>query len=206
MRLFLFCLLAGSVVCTLADETTEPALNLTVTIDGKPFAIELGRAETVAGKFSNPRILVQASPTRRFSHAGLTFDYPSAFAWEAEVEGPEYRTWTMSGNDTKIMYFSLDAKFTPEVYADSMVETFGKQSTVVKAFVRKFGDKQFKGVRVVATIGDTEIVQDAFPIDAPEGQWRLLVLQDAAPELAPDLEEPKQVCDLLNSTLKIGEE
>ena len=188
---------------SVADETKEPPLELTLFVNGKPYSIELGREQKVTGEFKNPSVVVRAATARRFSYGGISFEYPASFTWEAEIEGKAYRCWTISGNDSKIMYFALDSEFTPELYANEMARQFGVKNTTVAPIRRKFGKTNLNGKRVIAIIAETEIVQDAFAIPAPDNQWRLLVLQDVAPERTPNLEEPKLVLDLLSKSLSV---
>ena len=186
-----------------ADETKEPPLKLTLFVNGKPYPVEFGQQQKLTGQFKNPTIVVRAAETRRFSYGGISFEYPANFTWEAEIEGKAYRCWTISGNDSKIMYFALASKVTPELWANSMAKKFGVKNTAVKPVSRKVGKTTLKGKRVTATVGATEIVQDAFTIPAPANQWRLLVLQDVVPEITPKLEEPKRVLDLLSKSLTV---
>lgn len=197
----LSCLL-GAALST-ADETKEPRLELTLFVNGKPFSVELGRGQKITSDFKNPTIVVRAAATRRFSYGGISFEYPANFTWEAEVEGNAYKCWTISGNDSKIMYFVLGSEFTPELYAKGMVEQFGAKNTTTKTFSRGFGEISLEGKRVEAIVGEARIVQDAFSIPASANQWRLLVLQDIAPERTPKLEEPKRVLDLLSKSLTV---
>ncbi len=197
----LSCLLAP--VFSTADETKEPPLKLTLFVNGKPFPVEFGREQKLAGEFKNPTIVLRAAATRRFSYGGISFEYPANFTWEADIEGKDYRCWTISGNDSKIMYFVLRSEFTPELYATSMVKQFGAKNTTIRPVSRKLGKTSLKGKRVAAIIAETEIVQDAFTIPAPANQWRLLVLQDIAPERTPKLEEPKRVLDLLSKSFTV---
>ena len=194
--------LTGPVVVA-EDETNEPPLELTLFVNGKPYPVALGREQKLSGEFKNPTVVVHAAKTRRFSYGGLSFEYPAAFTWEAEIESSAYRSWTISGNDTKIMYFVLNAEFTPESFTKALVAQFGAANTTITPVTRTLGKSILKGKRVVSNIGGIEVVQDAFSIPAPANQWRLLVLQDVAPDRTPKLDEPKLVLDLLAKSLAV---
>ena len=195
------CLIAP-VFCT-ADETKEPPLQLTLFVNGKPIPVALGRERKLTGEFKNPTIVVRAAATRRFSYGGISFEYPAKFTWEAEIGRKAYRCWTLSGNDSKIMYFVVGSELTPEIYAKGIVEQFGAKNTTIQPIRRRFGKRKLEGKRVAMIIGGSAIVQDAFTIPAAANQWRLLVLQDVAPERTPELEEPKRVLDLLSKSFRV---
>lgn len=185
------------------DETREPSLKLTLLIGDRSVPLELDKPQKLEGEFRNPVVRVKAAPTRTFSYGGIAFDYPSSFTWEADIEGPNYRNWTMSGNDSKIMYFVLQAPFTPQLYAEGVAEEFGEGNSKITPIRREFGGRRFEGQRVTANIAGSKIIQDALAIPAPNGQWRLLVLQDVAPEVTPKLTEPRSVLRLLTETFDV---
>lgn len=189
--------------CVAEDETSEPPLNLTLIIDGKQFPTELGQQKVITGEFKNPTIVVRAAETRQFAYGGIAFDYPANFTWEAEVDENIYKCWTVSGNDSKIMYFVLGTDFTPELFVKQMTQQFGADNLRDEPVTREFGKTKLKGKRMIIKSGGIEIVQDALAIPAPENQWRMLVLQDVVPERTPELEEPKRVLELLSKTFAL---
>lgn len=188
---------------TQVDESKEPPLRLTLLVNGKSQPLEFNKELKLSGTFKDPTIVVRAASTRRFRYGGVSFEYPANFTWEAELQSKAYRNWTLSGNDSKIMVFAVGNRFTPELYSAGVSRAFGLENAKVSDITRTFGKRKLAGKRVTADIAGSTITQDAFALPAPAGQWRLIVLQDVAPELTPKLKEPKQVLDLLTRTLDV---
>ena len=186
-----------------ADETIEPPLKLTLEVDGKPFPIELGREQKLTGDFRNPTVVLRAAPTREFTYGGIAFDYPSNFSWEAEIQNEAYKSWTLSGNDSKILYFSFGDEVTPDVFASALAQQYGEEKTKITDFSRTFGKQKFAGKRVIANIAGITLVQDVLIVPAPAKRWRILILQNVAPEVSPRGGEPKKVLELLSKTLVV---
>ena len=187
----------------LADETVEPPQRLTLQVNGKSVAMESGEEVKLSGTFQDPTIRVTASPTRQFAYGGISFDYPANFTWEADIEGSSYRSWIMSGHDCGIMYFAVEVELSPEDYAESMQEQFGRENTRVEPITQEFGTLKLQGKRVLAKVAGKYVAQDAFAIPGPPNQRRLLVLQGMPSEDEPDLEEPKRVLELLSKSLRL---
>lgn len=80
---------------------------------------------------------------------------------------------------------------------------FGAGNITVSPISREFGKVNLHGKRITFKIGESEIVHDAFEIPAVKEQRCLLVLQDSAPEVTPDLAEPKQVLSLFSKSFVI---
>lgn len=196
---FLSCLLHS--VNAQVDESKEPPLDITLEINGKDFSIELGQRKRISGEFKDPTVVVRTAATRTFNYGRLSFDYPAEFTWEAQIKDQAFRYWTLSGNDSKIMYFVFRDEMTPTTFADSLMVEFGKPHTKVSDMKRTLNNQVFLGKRVSAKLAGSEITQDILAIPGPAKQWRLLILQDVAPEMTPQLDEPKLVLDLLDRSL-----
>ena len=179
----------------------EPPRGYTLDVSGKRLPLTLGSPTSIQGTFKNPTVTLQAAATRHFSYGGLQFDYPATFSFEYEKE-EGYRNWTIAGKSTKILYFVVANSFTSEAYAEEMQRQFGEAQTVLTPIRGNFGKKAVTGHRIQANVSGVEIIQDAYNIPAPQGESRLLVLQDCDPKRAESKEEPTQVLKLLTQTMQ----
>lgn len=186
-----------------ADETKEPPLKLTLKINGESYPLEYGQDIQLRGEFKNPKVSVHASKTRTFEYGGISFDYPANLNWEADVENALYKSWTLSGSESMLMYFVIGAEGTYDEFVRDIVKQYGQAKTEVKPVTRKLGSQSLKGRRLVVEFAGYQLVQDVLSVPAPSGQTRLFVLQDVVPERTPDLEEPKLIFDLLKATFKV---
>ncbi len=186
-----------------ADEAKEPPLKLTLRINGESFPLEYGQEVQLEGEFKNLKVSVHASKTRTFDYGGVSFDYPANLNWEADVENAFHKNWTLSGNDCSVMFFVIGVEGTNEEFVRNVVEQYGESNTEIKPITQKLGSQTLKGHRLIVELAGNKLVQDVLSVPSPAGQTRLLVLQDVAPERTPDLEEPKQILELLKATFKI---
>ncbi len=189
-------------ICLAVDEGKEPPLICTLTIDGKTHELIPGTPLQLRGTYKNPTILLNTSPTRKFSCGGVEFLYPAAFGWEADITGPNDRSWTLSGNDFTIMYFVSSGALTAESQAEGMAEQFGKANTRISDTQRKLGERSFKGKQVLAKLVGATLTQEIYVLPAKKGS-RLLVLQDSPPDDKPRSAEAKKVLAMLETTFKL---
>lgn len=152
-------------------------------VNGQKRELTLNTPVTLDGTFSNPKVLLTAASTREFAYGDVEFNYPASFTWEASIDGPNDKTWTLSGNDFKIMYFVLPAVLSPLDYATRLSEKVGAPGGHISDVDRDFGGKQLKGKRVPLRIADADIVSEVFVMPSKKG-CRMLVLQDSLPTSA----------------------
>ena len=55
---------------------------------------------------------MRPEPHRVFPYGGVAFRYPRAFTFEASLDDADLRSWTLSGNDFKVMYFVFAVRVT----------------------------------------------------------------------------------------------
>ncbi len=180
MRVAALILVAQLCVNTLAfaapDESLEPPLPHFLQIGEERYEFKLGEKLPVKGSFVDPVITVHAGDYRVFDYGGVRFEYPAKFGWEAEQDG-DTRTWTLSGNDFKILYFRMKVGFSAERYAEKIRERMPKSSPVVP-IERDFGGKRIVGAQVVAHFSEYAVRHEAFEIPVKDGA-AMLVFQDA---------------------------
>lgn len=164
-------------LCFAIDETVEPPLKYTLKINNEERDVTLDSAVKLKGNYKNPVISLSAGDTRYFSYGNVAFKYPASFTWEAEIENSNEKTWTLSGNDFKIMYFVQPEILTLESYALAMAEQFGKESTRISNTDRVFGKQALKGKLLFIKLAGVGLTIEAYLLPTKSGS-RLIVLQD----------------------------
>lgn len=191
-------LIACSQLAFAADEGQEPSVQYQLLVNGTPHTIELNRASTLSGMFNNPEVQLQASANRTFTYGGVSFDYPAYFSWEANISNPAKKSWTLSGNDFKIIYTLMPNNLSASDFAQSMATKFGKQNTRISDKDRTLGANRLKGKQLNVQISGVTIVLEIFTLPSKSGT-RLLVLQDSPAKTAYS-KEAENALGLLNSS------
>jgi len=197
----LIVVLAAAAVHFGEDESREPSREYTLEIDGKAYQLTLDQPVQIEGSFENPEVILGASPVRLFTLGGVEFLYPAYFAWEADLEEPGFKSWTLSGNDFVIMFFESVEALGQEAYAEIMTEQFGRANVRRSGKGRSFGGLELDGVALRINLAGVPLTMEIFEIPSESGS-RLLVLQDAPPEKAKSSEEGTKAVALLEQSFK----
>jgi hypothetical protein len=139
-----------------------------------------------------------AEPYREFNYGGVSFQYPRAFAFEADVKDGDYKNWTLSGNDLKIMYFIMNEDLTSEAYADEMIKQFGARNSKKSPITSDLLGGKKEGTRVEVTLAGIKLSMDILCLPF-QGGTRVLVIQDSA-KGAPQSQEAKEALPVLKRT------
>jgi len=181
------------------DDSTEPPLLYTLEIDGKAHTVALDTPVTIAGDFKDPKVVLKASSTRRFNHGGVAFDYPAFFTWEASIEGPSEKTWTLSGNDFVIMVFEMPGPVSADEFSKGMAEQFHEGRTRLSTTDRLIGGRKREGQLLRVSIAGTELRLEIYALPSKTGS-RLLVLQDSTGDDGAMSKEGAKAVALLSSS------
>lgn len=189
-----------------ADEKQEPVMKYTLEVDGKPHEIKPGVPLQIDGALNKPTLLLKAAETRTFTYGGVEFQYPSNFTWEADLEEPNCKSWTMSGNDFKIMYFAFSEEELPsQAFLTSMAGNFKNQADdpakSIRPVKRNLGGKEYEGHQLVISVGGANIHTEAYAIKSPKG-GRMMVFQDGLPDEKNISAEGIRTLELLEKTFK----
>lgn len=162
------------------DESREPPLLFSVSVGGVTVAATEGEAVPVVGTFQDPRVTVRPEPHRVFPYGGVSFRYPRGFTFEADLDDPTARSWTLSGNDFKVIYFAFPVVITPQTHLEQLLESHGRANCHVldeQADLR-LGESTLGGIRVEVTVQGSRMVQEAYQVPLKGKGSRLLVFQD----------------------------
>lgn len=184
-------------------EEREPPLVLYFEADGgkrvpveldKPFnPAELGKSATL-----------KVEPHRKFSYAGLEFMYPREYGFEASLE-PQFASWTLSGNDTKVMVQRFKGQKKADVLHRTVVAEVqkaygGKAKESPVTFMA--GGRTLEGTRIEVDLMGTFIVQELFPVKSGADIVELII-QDSPKKLSEPSAERVRTGTLLKDTLKL---
>ena len=188
-------------LCFAQDESREPSLKYTLEIDGKQHELVLDKPVVIRGAYNNPEVVLNASSTRQFTYGDVTFQYPASFSWEVDIGGNDEKTWTLSGNDFKIMYFILPDVLSVDAYALAMAKQFGKESTRISDTERMLGSQELKGKLLSVKLAGISLNLEVYALPAKSGS-RLLVLQDSPPDERAISKEGEKALGLLSTSFK----
>jgi hypothetical protein len=182
------------------DETREPPAKYRLELEGKAHLLTEGEPLKLTGSFNNPTAKILPEPHREFTYGGVSFLYPRAFMFEADLSDPANKQWTLSGNDFKIMYFVMSQKVTPEQYARSTMKQLGEKNCKLSEVTTDLLGKKLPGTRLEATITGHRIIFDIFTLPATDGS-RLLILQDNPDEAGRNSKEGQESVAVLKKSL-----
>jgi hypothetical protein len=134
-----------------------------------------------------------AEPYREFGYGGVSFQYPRAFSFEADVKDRENKSWILSGNDFKIMYFLQGEKLTSDNYADEMIKQFGAKNAKKSAMTSDVLGGNRAGTRIDVTLAGHRMTLDILCGPFAEGT-RVVVLQDSPKEAGQSSQEARRRC------------
>ena len=184
-----------------AAENVEPPLNYTLKMGDQNVRRVPGTEVDIKGSFTNPKVTLIPDEHRTFTYGGVTFGYPSDFAFEADFGEKGLKTWSLDGNDSVIMLHCYETeKVTPADMATSLKGVYGK-STKSEPTSYTFNGKELTGVRIHATVAGSTFYQDVLALPSEKGS-RLLILQDRPKEAKVSEVETNKVMKLLTETLK----
>jgi hypothetical protein len=129
----------------------------------------------------------------------VEFQYPAVFGWEAELDGPKDRVWTLTGNDLTIMYFVMGEELDSATFLMFMGQQLGDEDPDVEECQRTLGGTAYAGHRVGIDMGEISLYSEAFAFPSKEGT-RLMVFQDSSDEGYFASDETKEAMELLSKT------
>jgi hypothetical protein len=159
-----------------APEAREPKLSFDVGMGTTRVRLIEGEGAIVPGNFQNPTLSITVEPQRTFSYAGLRFDYPRSFTFEADLEATT-SSWTLSGNDLKLMVFRFDERLTIEDYVKGLVERFGANTTT-RPLQLRLGGVDYTGARLDVRLVQTDLTHEVVELPPYDGKYRILSIQD----------------------------
>ncbi|MBI3173128.1 MAG: hypothetical protein HYZ25_05375 [Chloroflexi bacterium] len=178
----------------------------TLKIGNKTISIQDGETIRVEGFYQNPEITLIVEPYDLFSCDDVRFQYPREFIYEADLEQDHVKSWTLSGNDCKIMYFAFDVPIQVNDFLDSMLERYGRQNCMVTdAVPLTLGQRIFTGTAIHTTLAGVKISVDIYqiPSSASGTSMKLLVVQDCIDSFGSRSTEGTHAIQLLEQSFHL---
>ena len=184
-------------------EDHEPPLVLYFEAEGgKRVPVEVDKAFD-PGQLGKSATL-KLEPQRRFTYAGLEFKYPREYGFEAELEA-QFSSWTLSGNDTKLMVQRFKNQKKVDVLHKSVVgevqKAYGGKAKESPISLEA-GGRKLEGTRIEVDLAGVFIVQDLFPLKSG-GDVLELIIQDSPKKLGEPSAERSRTEGLLKETLRL---
>jgi len=179
--LYLLCLLPvfSEVAAQVTPDTSAKQTKnfFQLTINGKNYTIAENEPLKLDGSFLNPTILVKTAAYKLFDNNALSFRYPKEFSFAAE-KSPNYKNWSLNGNDVVLLVFELDAVITLDALLDEMIKRFGKQNCSTEDFDGKLGEVASKGKKLFVTLAGEKLLYECYEIKLNDGKSRFIYFQD----------------------------
>lgn len=156
-------------------ESVEPVLEFSLQIQDKVVRVTPGEPVKVPGNFSSPTVKLIPDEFRTFSYGGVSFRYPSNFAFECDLTDENVRTWSLDGASCVIMVQQYSVMIEAEQLASSLVDQYGESNAQVSDTTLTLGGKKLPGKRVTAKVASTTIVQDVFQVPSSKGTTLILL-------------------------------
>jgi hypothetical protein len=178
----------------------EPPLELTVHVGDQTVQTRPGATAKLRGSFRDPEISVEVAPWRRFDKAGLSFPYPSYFAYEADRTSPGVDIWTMTGNSTTIIVFHFDGVISADDLRASIVKELDARDVSVATASFDIGGAPHPAHDLHVALAGQPFTQRLVELPPLNGDSRFLLIQ-GSPSVAEDA--PPEVRSVLE---RIGED
>lgn len=187
------------------DESKEPPQSFLLKVGDKSLTIVEGETKQLLGSFANPAVNITPEPYRVFPYQGVRFQYPRYYAFEADLAEPAKKTWTLSGNDAKVMIFAFPFKHTPKEFAESVIDHLDRsKSKILDANAKlRLGDHTLAGTKFRVILGSQPITQEVYSLPAPAGTTRFFILQDSPDDKGNYSTEAKTLLALLQKSFQV---
>ncbi len=185
-----------------ADDKEPPLVFFFEAEGGKRVPVELDKAFSPAELGKSATLKVE--PHRKFAYAGVEFEYPREYGFEAAGDGP-FASWTLSGNDAKVMVHRYKGQKKAETVHKAVIaevqKAYGGKAKESAATLTA-GGRTLEGTRLEVEVMGTFIVQELFPVKSG-GDVVELIIQDSPKKPTEPTAERARTGKLLVDTLKL---
>jgi hypothetical protein len=176
----------------------QKPLQLTVTVDGKPYQVKEGDTLRV----DNKTIVVSTGKYSTFNYGALKFEYPKNYAF-AEKKEMGIKTWTLTGNDFTVMYFEIAVEVTVDMFIDEFVKKFGKKNVKISDVSTSLGGMNLKGKHLKIEIAGQKMSMDIFQVPNNDDKVHLVAFQDLNDEDGSASDESVETLKVINASWKV---
>lgn len=187
-------------------ENREPSLVFYFDVGGKRVPLELDTPFSTQILGGAKAATLRLEPHREFAYAGLRFQYPREYTFEAKVDSPKVATWTLSGNACTLMVHRYRAESNAEALqrsvVDEILKAFGpskKKESPVQLALR---DTTLRGIRIDVELATAQIQQDVYAFRSGSNVT-VLIVQDALGEDGKSTVDRVRTEKLLRESLRL---
>jgi hypothetical protein len=179
IRLLIVFLVSAQPVFAQADpESIEPPVGYSLKVGDKVVRLKEREPAVLDGTFTNPKITLTADDYRVFPYAGVSFQYPSDFAFQAELDDKNLRRWSLDGKNCVIMVQEYGVKIELDDLVNAIAKQYGEGNSVQTEISLTLGGRKLDGKRIKAKLAGSTIVQDVLAIPTTKGA-KVMLLQDS---------------------------
>lgn len=186
-----------------ADDAVEPPIIYTLQVGDEKIRTTANNEVKLQGVFENPTMKIVPDEQRLFNYAGISFQYPKYFSFEADFTEEGVKIWSLDGNDNVIMVQHFpDQEISLNELVQSTLDIVGRQTKTQKVNYT-FNNHKLEGTRLLINIAGITIYQDVCKLPS-KGGARFLIIQDMPASEKVSDKEVKQLKKLLSDSLKIS--
>lgn len=190
------------------DPTVEPPLEFTLEIDGRqiaaPIHLDKPFKADVGGKKISMKLAVK--PYRTFRFAGVSFNFPQYYTFEADADDSDFVMWTFSGNDNSLMLFKYkkgDDAANLKAAVDSANTHYGKQRVKQTDCTLNLDGRPMEGKRLDIKLADVPIRQELYSFSSERASF-VLIVQDTPEDGKKSTDETVEAIKMLEETFQIA--
>jgi hypothetical protein len=187
-----------------AQDDKEPEEQFFLEFDGKKIPIQLDKPFELDTK-GKKQAKITVAPYRVFKHAGLKFRYPRAYGFEADIEDPDTRGWTLDGNNVVIMIYRYKGnplhKELRNTTASFVRMKFGPRNVKSEETKIKLEGKEVDGVLLRINLAGERLTQAMYSFVSEEDSY-LLMFQDSPGEDGKPTQEFLDMQKLLTESFR----
>ena len=200
-------ILAATAVTALVAQRqdTEPPLKLQLEVNGESIEVQLDTPFEVQIDGKAVAMRLSASATRHFTYGGVEFDYPSGFAFEADLENEVVKLWNLDGSSAVIMvqtYAAMDIDTLTTLVVDEIVTGYESMQAQVKRETITLEGSEYQAEQVTVRVADQPI-QQAILGFAAEDAAIVIILQDSLQEDGTNSAEFEEAREMFVSSFKV---
>lgn len=191
-----------------AQEDKEPPLLFVLEADGKKIPIEEDKPfhlDTAAGK---THCVLRVEPFRVFQHGGVVLHYPREFNFEADLDTPGVKLWTLSGNNAVLMVQrhagQADPAAVQKQLVQEMIARYKKPNVRETTATIELEKKAVKGAKLVVTLAGQTLIQVFYSFKTGKDTL-VLMTQDCPADDGSPSRDAQKAEKLLRESFKVTE-
>jgi len=188
----------------------EPPLNFVLKIGEREYKMEEGKAVELDAVKDKSKAKIVVGKSRTFPYAGIEFEYPSYFSYEAEVTDPDAKNWSLDGIDLLVMFFDAETDIGVNVFANLVATGMAKELGIPENNIElkehdlavTLAGEKIAAKKLTTSLGNLHVAFNVIPLKAKKGRIKLLLITDMQDAENTDTKELKEFMKLLQTSFK----